>query len=122
MCRFNLHKGYVAFSFFFKHCLLKQIKVETKERITIEANELGQVATAPINFYPGNKLFLLACCLNRCLNCPSRLYLLFYTFKRALTLSTQTEGCFNGFNLHKAFSWSRCPVWPSSFNEGRDLD
>ena len=52
--------GFFCF-YLFLHFLFKSIKTQTKKRIT-EANELDQVATASVNFYPGKKLFLLVSC------------------------------------------------------------
>ena len=80
----------------FKRCLLKSIKIQIKEHITEEANELDQAATASINLFSGSKLLLLVSCLNKCFYCSSRLYIsvllkVFYTFKGALTLSTKRK-------------------------------
>ena len=70
--------------------------MQLKECTTKEANELDQVATASVNFYPGNKIFILVSCLNRCFFCSNRLYLsCLHKLFCALALGNKKEGCFN---------------------------
>lgn len=56
--RFNLHKDYVDFSFV-KHCLAKSMKIQKKDSIAKEANELAKVATASVKSKQSSQKVLL---------------------------------------------------------------